>query len=82
MEVISSLQGFYDLVFFDAQKDHYYKQLKSLISKKLIGKGTLILADNVIDRQTECQPFLDWFKINEMEHQIIPTECGLLIAQL
>lgn len=82
MEVISRLQGFYDLVFFDAQKDHYYKQLKSLISKNLIGKGTLILADNVIDRQTECQPFLDWFKVNEMEHQIIPTECGLLIAQL
>jgi len=82
MEVISRLQGFYDLVFFDAQKDHYYKQLKSLISKNLIGKGTLILADNVIDRQTECQPFLDWFKVNELEHQIIPTECGLLIAKL
>jgi predicted O-methyltransferase YrrM len=82
MEVIAGLEGFYDLVFFDAQKNHYYKQLKSLIDHRLIGKGTLVLADNVIDRKTECQPFLDWFTTNEREHRIIPTECGLLIAQL
>ena len=82
MDVISVLTGYYDLVFFDAQKNHYYKQLKSLISKGLIGKGSVILADNVIDRQTECQPFLDWFTANDIHHKIIPTECGLLVAQL
>jgi predicted O-methyltransferase YrrM len=82
MDVISSLTGYYDLVFFDAQKNHYYKQLRSLISKGLIGKGSVILADNVIDRQTECQPFLDWFTANDIRHEIIPTECGLLVAQL
>ncbi len=82
MEVIDQLSGSYDLVFFDAQKNHYFKQLKSLLSKGLIGKGSVILADNVIDRKTECQPFLDWFTENDIPHEIIPTECGLLFAKL
>jgi len=82
MEVIDQLSGYYDLVFFDAQKNHYFKQLKSLLSKGLIGKGSVILADNVIDRKTECQPFLDWFTENDIPHEIIPTECGLLFAKL
>jgi predicted O-methyltransferase YrrM len=82
MDVISTLQGHYDMVFFDAQKSHYYDQLKALLGKNLIGEGTVILADNVVDRQTECQNFLDWFVTNNINHYILQTECGLLVAHL
>ncbi len=82
MDVISTLQGHYDMVFFDAQKSHYYDQLKALLGKNLIGKGTVILADNVVDRQTECQNFLDWFVTNNINHYTLQTECGLLVAHL
>jgi predicted O-methyltransferase YrrM len=82
MDVIHSLTCPYDLIFFDAQKSHYYKQLMALIEKKLIGKGTLLLADNVIDRREECNDFLNWFQLNHINHTIIPTECDLLVAHL
>lgn len=81
-EVISGLETPYDLVFFDAQKDQYCPQLMDLLDRKLIGKGTLLLADNVTDREEECRPFLDWFVANGVGHHIVPTECGLLVARL
>ncbi len=82
IEVFPKLNKRYDLVFFDAQKNQYLPQLNSLIDLKLIGAGTVILADNVLDRKSECQPFLDWFHENEINHHIIETECGLLVARL
>lgn len=82
MQVIDTLTGSYDLVFFDAQKSHYFQQLNLLLEKNLIGSGTTLIADNVIDRQEECQEFLDWFTENNINHTIIPTECGLLVATL
>mgnify|MGYP002635725975 CR=1 FL=1 len=82
MDVIGRLNGTYELVFFDAQKSHYYQQLNLLIDKGLIGKGTVLLADNVIDRKEECNEFLNWFIENNITHSIIPTECGLLVATL
>lgn len=82
-QVIPGLQGVrYDLVFFDAQKSHYYDQLQALLSLGLIGEGTVVLADNVIDRQKECQPFLDWFVSEGIQHYILRTECGLLVANI
>ena len=81
-EVITTLSGVYDLVFFDAQKSHYAGQLQLLLEKNLIGKGTLLLADNVIDREEECKDFLNWFVRENIHHTIIPTECGLLVARL
>lgn len=82
MEAIQSLEEPYDMVFFDAQKSHYYQQLMFLLEKKLIGEGSVILADNVIDRKEECSEFLHWFEVNSIHHSIINTECGLLIARL
>jgi len=82
MQVIDTLTGTYDLVFFDAQKSHYFQQLNLLLEKNLIGSGTVLLADNVIDRQEECQEFLDWFTSNAINHTVIPTDCGLLVATL
>ncbi len=82
LDVIHQLTHPYDLVFFDAQKSHYYPQLLALLHKNLVGIGTVVLADNVIDRKTECQPFLDWFVENQKHHYILPTECGLLVGVL
>jgi len=80
--IIPTLKGRYDMVFFDAQKSLYHEHFLQLLEAGLIGTGTVILADNVIDRQHECQGFLDWFSENDVPHSVIPTECGLLIARL
>lgn len=72
----------YDMVFFDAQKSLYNEQLLALIDRGLIGPGTVLLADNVTDRQAECQSFLDWFVEHGLLHRIVPTECGLLVCRL
>jgi predicted O-methyltransferase YrrM len=82
MDIVPTLKGHYDMVFFDAQKSHYHQQLMALLDQKLIGAGTVILADNVVDRQSECQSFLDWFVHNTINHYILQTECGLLVAYL
>lgn len=82
IDAIAKLSGHYDLIFFDAQKNHYHSQLMALLERKLIGPGSVILADNVIDRQSECQDFLDWFNEQNINHYILQTECGLLVARL
>ncbi len=82
MTVIDRLEGKYDLVFFDAQKNQYKPQLERLLRRGLIGSGTVLLADNVIDRAVECAEFLQWFKEQDVPHHTISTECGLLVAKL
>lgn len=82
LDVIETLSEPYDLIFFDAQKDKYYDHLKALIDRQLASPGSIILADNVTDRRAECQPFLDWFVAEGINHYILPTECGLLVARL
>lgn len=46
LEVIPSLKGSFDLVFIDAQKDHYPDYYKLVIDK--VAKGGYILADNAL----------------------------------
>lgn len=82
LDVFPNLHKMYDLVFFDAQKNQYLPQLLSLKDLGLIGPGTVILADNVLDRQSECLPFIQWFEDNGVNNHIIATECGLLVARL
>jgi predicted O-methyltransferase YrrM len=82
LQVIGGLEGRYDLVFFDAQKDQYLPQLQALLAGGFVGRGTTLLADNVTDRRAECQPFLDWITANGLRHQVLPTECGLLVATI
>ncbi|MFN5325543.1 MAG: O-methyltransferase [Bacteroidota bacterium] len=84
MEILPNLQVQepYGMVFFDAQKNQYYPQLMTMIMLGLVGSGTVILADNVSDRRNECLDFLNWFLENNINHHIIETECGLLVARL
>ena len=44
MEVIDQLTGSYDLVFFDAQKNHYFKPSAMAGLPKLLGEGTIYSA--------------------------------------
>jgi len=81
-EVIPTLKHRYDLVFFDAQKSLYGAHLLALIQRGLVGPGSVLLADNVIDRREECEDFLAFFEDNEIAHVIHETECGLLVATL
>jgi len=82
LDVIATLTERYDLVFFDAQKNQYLAQLQALLERGLVGRGTVLVADNVIDRQTECADFLQWCVDQAMPHHIVPTECGLLVGRL
>lgn len=80
LQIIPRLQGPYQMVFLDANKDGYLEQIKLLKSSGLLSGNCLVLADNVIDRQKECQDFLDFMeKYNPIT---IPTECGLLVARV
>lgn len=80
MKLIPNLQGPFDMIFLDGNKDGYLEQLQLLASKRLLSRNCLIVADNVIDRQKECQNFLDFMVA--MSSGIIQTECGLLIGHI
>jgi predicted O-methyltransferase YrrM len=82
MVIIPTLKGrpVFDCIFLDANKDGYLEQIKALDENQLLAFNCLILADNVIDRQKECQPFLDFMQ--RYPHTIVPTECGLLVGKL
>ena len=80
MLIIPTLPGKFDLVFLDANKSGYLEQIQLLQKLDLLVPDCLVIADNVIDRQTECQNFLDWMK--QYPHVILPTECGLLCGRI
>lgn len=80
MENIPNLQGPFDMVFMDANKDGYFEQINLLLGKAMLSQGCLIVADNVIDRQKECANFLDFML--QYNHMIVPTECGLLVGTI
>lgn len=66
-----------DFVFLDGEKSGYLRDFKAI--ELYLSAGAVILADNVTDRQTECQDFLDYID-DRYKMVIIPTECGLLVA--
>lgn len=82
MELIKTLALLkpFDMVFLDGNKDGYLEQIELLARCQLVSKNCLIVADNVIDRQKECQNFLD--KMKSFSHIILPTECGLLVGTI
>src|SRR3990167_6498057 len=80
MQIIPTLQRSFDMVFMDANKDGYLEQIQKLQEFRLLVPRCLIVADNVTDRQKECQNFLDWMK--QYPHIILETECGLLVGTI
>lgn len=81
MDILNELSQSYDVIFFDAQKSHYGKQLELILSKGLLNKNGLIIADNVLDRYEECKDF--YLKLDEynIEYAVNATECGLLVGK-
>ncbi|MBL6722009.1 MAG: class I SAM-dependent methyltransferase [Planctomycetes bacterium] len=82
LEQIPRLAGPFDLVFLDAQKDQYLACILALLEHGLLAPGAMILADNVLDRAAECAPLLEWCRSQAVEHTVIGTACGLLVARL
>jgi len=80
MKIIPTLTGKFDFVFMDANKDGYAEQLRALLDHDLLAPNCTVVADNVIDRQKECQNFLDAMVV--FPHLIVPTECGLLVGNI
>lgn len=80
MQIIDKLPMGFDLVFLDANKDGYLEQIQKLKKGLHLKPGCWVFADNVIDRQTECQNFLDYMK--GCSSVVFPTECGLLVGQV
>ena len=81
-EVIAGLptENLFDLVFLDAQKSHYGPQWRLLTGRGLVGPGTVLLVDNVIDRRAECANLFEVLDEQGVTYEILPTECGLLKA--
>ena len=81
-EVIAGMSeaASFDLVFLDAQKSHYGPQWRLLTDRGLVGPGTVLLVDNVIDRKAECAGLFEVLDAQGLAYDILPTECGLLKA--
>lgn len=82
MAMLATLEPPYDVVFLDAQKSHYGKQLAYLLDHNIIQSGALVLADNVIDREEECASLFTELKSRDVDYTVISTECGLLVASV
>lgn len=80
LEIIPKFKNRFGLVFLDANKSGYGEQFLLLKKHHLLMPGCTIIADNVIDRQTECQDFLNLMM--SYNHIVLSTECGLLVATI
>ncbi|MEW6238675.1 MAG: O-methyltransferase [Candidatus Omnitrophota bacterium] len=60
LKTIPELQGEFDFVFIDAQKQDYYKYFKAVSPK--LKAGAVIVADNVIQYAEAMKDFLDAMK--------------------
>ena len=59
-EVLPSLKGSVDMVFFDAVKEDYIVYLRSV--ERLLHGGSVVVADNVKSYAQEVKPYLDYVR--------------------
>ncbi|MFB3788304.1 MAG: O-methyltransferase [bacterium] len=62
LKVLPALEGEYDFIFIDAQKQDYLKYFKAVETK--LKTGAVIVADNVIQSKNAMKDFLDYFNNN------------------
>lgn len=80
-ELVDTLTGPFDAVFFDADRISAPAQLKLLLPKLL--PGALILADNALSHPEEIAPYLAAIQaVPEVEHMIVPIGKGVSLAYL
>jgi len=78
-EIVASLAGPFDCVFFDADRLSAPAQLKSLIPK--LTSDALVLADNALSHPEEIAGYLESVKDSMLfDHLIIPVGEGLSVA--
>jgi predicted O-methyltransferase YrrM len=78
-EIVASLDGPFDFVFFDADRISAPDQLKFLKSKLL--PGALVLADNVLSHPDEIAGYLAAIEATpDFDHMVIPIGKGLSLA--
>jgi predicted O-methyltransferase YrrM len=78
-ELVSSVEGTFDFVFFDADRLSAPTQLKLLLPK--LEMGALILADNVLSHPDQIAPYLDAISsLSNFDHRVIPVGKGLSLA--
>ena len=70
----------YDFVFMDANKSEYIKYFE--LADKMLKKGGLIAADNVLSHENKVKPFVDAISNNpNYQVQILDLPAGLLLAR-
>jgi predicted O-methyltransferase YrrM len=78
-EVIKTLPGPFDFVFFDADRTSAPGQLALLLPK--LAPKALILADNALSHPNEIAGYLTMVKgLKQFQHAIIPVGKGLSVA--
>src|SRR5689334_20792833 len=78
-EVIESLYGPFDLVFFDADRLSAPAQLQLLLPK--LSPGALVLADNVLSHPDQIADYLKAIEtLPNFDHMVVPVGKGLSIA--
>jgi predicted O-methyltransferase YrrM len=78
-EIISTLPGPFDLVFFDADRLSAPAQLKLLMHKLV--PGALVLADNVHSHPEEIAAYLDAIRAEPtFDHMVLSVGKGLSVA--
>lgn len=78
-ELVKTLKGPFDFVFFDADRFSAPDQLKLLLPKLL--PGALILADNVHSHPDEIAPYLAAIEaVQGLDHRVVPVGKGLSLA--
>jgi predicted O-methyltransferase YrrM len=78
-EVIQTLPGPFDFVFFDADRTSAPSQLALLLPK--LAPQALLLADNVLSHPGEIAGYLAMVKsLEQLQHVLIPVGKGLSVA--
>ena len=78
-EIVSGLDGPFDVVFFDADRLSAPEQLTLLLPK--LAPNALLLADNVLSHPEEIAGYLSMIRgLSSFEHFIVPVGKGLSIA--
>jgi predicted O-methyltransferase YrrM len=78
-EVIKTLTGPFDLVFFDGDRTSAPDQLALLLPK--LAPQALILADNALSHPQEIAGYLTMIKgLKQFQHALIPVGKGLSVA--
>jgi predicted O-methyltransferase YrrM len=78
-EVIKTLPGPFDFVFFDADRTSAPDQLNLLLPK--LAPQALVLADNALSHPEEISGYLSMVKsLKQLQHVLIPLGKGLSVA--